>query len=158
SSRPVDVRGRPLQVGHVLKSFSGAVQEFNGYTELNFPTQELVDATIHDELLPAPGEVTKDWLMSSAGDMNFEQNESGLLAVNNVTVCPLDNEYTRFSEWKVDVGLGCGTPVVVITAGQVAGFDPANYVGKKLTRIVGTLKALNLSFNLWILQPRAIED
>jgi hypothetical protein len=160
-SRPIDIKGRPVQVGQTLRSFEGGVAEFNGFTELNFPVQELVDATIDETLLPEPTPIEAAWLQSGndQGLRRLEENESALMQVSAVTVCPLDSDYERFQQWKVDVGQGCGRAVNVISASTVATFDPQAFVGQRLTRIVGALRAVNLgSFNVWILLPRRAAD
>jgi hypothetical protein len=160
-SRPIDVMRRPVQIGQVLKAFEGGVAEFNGFTELNFPVQELVDARIDETLLPDPVAIDPAWLASGndQGLLRLEEQESGLVSVAGVKVCPLDNDFERFQQWKVDIGRGCGTPVNEISASTVASFDPAAMVGRRLTRIVGALRAVNLgSFNVWILLPRRAAD
>jgi hypothetical protein len=158
-SRPIDIKGRPVQVGQVLKAFEGGVAEFNGFTELNFPAQELVSDEIDETLLPDPVPIDKTWLGDAQGLLRLEEQEAGLMAVSDVTVCPLDEDFERFQQWKVNIGLGCGAAVNVISASTVAGFDPRAQVGKKLTRIVGALRAVNLgSFNVWILLPRRAAD
>ena len=158
-SRPVDVRGRDVAIGQTMKSFEGGVAEFNGFTELNFPVQEIDDETPDEGLLPAPTPIDPAWLTAEDGPLRFEELESGLVSVSDVTVCPLDDDFQRFKQWKVDLGQGCNRPVNVISAATVAGFDPAASVGKKLTRVVGALRTVNLgSFNVWILLPRRPSD
>lgn len=165
SSRPRDTSGNDLQVGHTLASLGGGIQEFNGFTEMNFPDQKIADpnprSTPSETYLPEPVVITGAMLNDNSMEqkLRMESNESGLVALVDATVCALDSDYTRYSQWKVDVGAGCATPVNVISAGQVNGFDPAMYVGKRLRRIVGTLKGVNLSSrNIWIVQPRRSSD
>ena len=89
-----------------------------------------------------------------------------LVAVEDAVVCPLDEDFDTFGQWKLDVGGGCppearqGDYVNVITKGQVNDFVPADHVGETLPRVVGTLRPVNAAgdFNVWILYPRSIDD
>ena len=158
-SRPIDVRGRDVTIGQTMKWFEGGVAEFNGFTELNFPVQEILDVTPDESLLPPPADIDPAWLVAEDGPLRFEELESGLASVSDVTVCPLDNDWQRFKQWKLDLGQGCSRPVNVISAATAAGFDPAAFVGRKLTRVVGALRTVNLGgFNVWILLPRRPSD
>lgn len=159
-SRPIDVKGRPVQVGQTLKSFEGGIAEFNGFTEVNFPVQEIADPNSDTTLLPDPVNIDPNSLDSGdQGQLRMEEQEAALVSVTNATVCPLDNDFDRFQQWKVNIGLGCGKPVNVISAATVPSFDPRAQVGKKLGRIVGALRGVNLaSTNIWILLPRSAAD
>jgi hypothetical protein len=160
-SRPIDVRRRPVQIGHTLADVEGGIVEFNGFTELNFPVQELASEDVDESLLPQPVRVDPAWLVrgNEQGQLRMEEQEGGLVTVENVTVCPLDGDFERFQQWKVDVGNGCGSPVNVISASTVATFDPREVVGRRVTRIAGALRGVNLaSNNIWILLPRNAAD
>jgi hypothetical protein len=155
--------GQDLQVGHVIERIAGGLTEFNGLTELNFPEVELLETAPNPALLPAPVVVDPDWLDSATSDsgmINLERNESGLLAVVDAKVCPLDDEYEEFFQWKVDIGNGCGNGAMnIVTQGAVEGFDPATVVGDTLPQVVGALRAVNIgSFHVWIMQPRNAAD
>jgi hypothetical protein len=162
--RPRAADGRSIEVGHKVKQVSGGVSEFNGFTEFNFPTTQLEAGGPDPSLVPAPVLLQGDWLKQQLGEsgmINLERVESALVAVEGATVCPTegDDDYTTYGQWKLDAGRGCGVPFNVITKGQVSDFDPAKLVGKKLTRVVGTLKSVSIgSFNVWIVQPRSIDD
>jgi hypothetical protein len=160
--RPRAEDGTPIELGHEVAWVAGGVGEFNGYTELNFPQTELVDETPDLAALPEPVVVQAEWLQSPSGPtgmINLERVESGLIAVDGATVCPLDDEWVTFAQWKLDLGLGCGDPVNVITKGQVTDFLPEAHVGTQLPRVVGTLKSVNIgSFNVWIMLPRQLSD
>ncbi|HKA87597.1 MAG TPA: hypothetical protein VKE22_08020 [Haliangiales bacterium] len=158
-SLPRDDAGVGVKVGQTVSYVSGGVSEFNGFTELNFPQTHVATVTPDPALLPAPVPLSSNWLLNVAAMVSLEQWEAGLVSLDNVTVCSLDGDYTRFGQWKVNVGLGCGKPMNVVTAGQVSGFDPAQHVGMPLRRIVGTLRGVNRSsFNVWIVQPRNAAD
>jgi hypothetical protein len=159
--RPIDIRGRSVHVGQTLKWVEGGVVEFNGFTELNFPSQEIDDLMGDPSFLPEPVLIDREWLRSGANQnlLKMEEQESGLMRIENAIVCSLDTDYERFKQWKVNIGLGCGTAVNVITASQITSFDPAAYVGKTIPRITGMLRAVNLgSLNVWILLPRSASD
>jgi hypothetical protein len=160
-SRPVDVRGRPIQIGQTLKFFEGGVDEFNGFTEMNFPSQEIDSATTDLTYLPAPAPIDKEWLRSGGpmyDQLKMEQLEAGVVSVSGGVVCNLDSDFDRFQQWKINIGLGCGTPINVITASQIASFDPRAYVGKTIPKIVGTLRGVNIGRNIWIVLPRNEAD
>ncbi len=156
--RPRAEDGREIVIGSVLADVSGGVSEFNGLTEFNFPQTNLTEGAAQPALVPAPAVLDPAWLL--AEPINLERVESALVAVVGATVCPLDDNYTMYGQWKLDVGHGCGSKVYnVITKGQVSDFDPAGYVGMTLPRVVGTLRAVNIgSFSVWIVQPRVLAD
>ena len=187
-SRPRDENGCDLEIGQVIDGFSGAVQEFNGLTELGFPQTFVASTTRMDEAdnqhcdrvdvdpgripPPAPLDATgaDSWFTEL---IQFERNEGGLIAIDDGTMCggmpclpagfpvlcPLDNDYVTYKQWKLDVGLGCDSPVNVITSGVITTFDPALYVGQQIPRVVGSLRPVNIgTFNVWILYPRSAAD
>ncbi len=157
-SRPRDERGDDLVVGQFINGFAGAVQEFNGLTEISFPqtfTDEGSAADADPAHVPVPDVVQESWLTDI---IEFERRESTLIAVEGATLCELDEDYADYKQWKLDVGRGCGSPINVITAG-VAEFDPTGYVGMTIPRVVGTLQPVNIgSFNVWIIKPRSDDD
>ncbi len=155
-SRPADQNNDGLIRGEVISRVNGAISEFNGLTEVNFP-RSFVDSTdAMPGLLPEPAVIQTSWLSSR---IEMERNEAGLVAIENATLCALDVDYDTYKQWKLDLGLGCNNPVNVITSGQVPDFDPAAYVGQVMPRVVGTLRPVNIgSFNVWIIYPRDIDD
>jgi hypothetical protein len=156
-SRPRDEQGRGLSIGQAITGFAGNVQEFNGLTEIGFP-QTFVegDPDVNEARIPAPSVVTADWLDDP---IRFEEAETGLLQVNGGIVCPLDDDFASYFQWKLDIGRGCGDPINVITAGTITEFDPATAVGQTLPRVVGVLRPVNIgSFNVWIIHPRTCAD
>jgi hypothetical protein len=168
-NRPRDEEFRAIEIGHQVRWVSGGIGEFNGLTELNFPQTALVeddggDPVAPDEsLLPEPVVIQSAWLtgaQSPTGMLKLEEVESGLAAVENGVLCPLDEDYETYSQWKLDLGLGCGVPINVISAGNVSDFDPADHPpGTVFSRVVGTVRAVNIgSFHVWILQPRRSSD
>lgn len=167
--RPRAEDGTAIEVGHLVSWVAGGIGEFNGFTEFNFPQTLLLDP---DEMtedvetdpsrLPEPAVLDPIWLTSPTGAdgmINLERVESALVAVENGTVCPLDDEYTTYSQWKLDVGWGCSKPFNIITKGAVTGFEPSDYVGQVMPRVVGTLRAVNIgTFHVWIIYPRQLSD
>jgi hypothetical protein len=151
-SRPADEEGRELAPGSTVDRLTGSIGEFNGLTEVNFPqTFSTGDAPDRD-LLPAPTLIDPAWL---ATPIELERLEGGLVAIEGGVVCPLDDDYVTYGQWELDVGNGCSRPFDVVTRGQVGEFDPADYVGRPLPRVVGTLRPV---FSYWIIYPRDAGD
>lgn len=164
-SAPRDQRGRLIRQGQVIDGFSGGMTEFNGLTEIGFPVTFASDDAVVPERLPVPVAFDKDtWfkaLTDPQGIINFERNEAAPIEITNAKVCELDNDYVRFAQWKLDPfgdGGNCATNrnvINVVTAGVVAGLDPATLVGKTLPRVVGVLRP---AFSIWIIFPRSAAD
>ncbi|HUH01712.1 MAG TPA: hypothetical protein VML75_06930 [Kofleriaceae bacterium] len=155
-SRPEDTEHHGLAKGHVVTSLKGSVSEFNGLTEVNFPRTEIAAPEPTPGLLPEPTVLQASWLQTR---IEMERIEAGLVAVDDATLCPLDEEFDTFKQWKLDVGLGCRNSINIISAGQVPDFDAAAHVGEVLPRVVGTLRPINIgSFHVWILYPRELAD
>ena len=156
--RPRDERGRNINAGQFIDGFTGGVQEFNGLTEIGFPQSFVTEAdpiVVNEARIPEPVLIEESWLTNK---ILFERAEAGLVAMNNVTVCELDDDYATYKQWKVDIGAGCGSPINVITAG-VTEFDPAARVGQPIAHLVGTLRPVNIgTFNVWIVFPRTGAD
>lgn len=156
-SRPKDEMGRNISAGQFLDGFAGGVQEFNGLTEMGFPQSFATDTSVDPARIPPPARVLPSWFTTP---IEFEKHESGLIEVVGGTVCPLDESWTTFKQWKLDIGRGCGTSssVSVITAG-VVDFDPATRVGMTVARVVGVLRPVNIgTFNVFIMFPRDSAD
>lgn len=157
-SSPRDERGRELVVGQVIRGFAGGVVEFNGLTELSFPQTFAFEGEPEVNLarLPAPPVLQQSWF---AQKIEFERVESSPIAVLGGTVCPLDDDYEEFKQWKLDVGNGCNGDVINLVTNGVLDFDPAANVGRVLPRVVGALRPINIgSFNVWIIFPRFAQD
>jgi hypothetical protein len=154
--RPVGEGTGAIQVGDVIEVLTGGISEFNGLTEVNFPESFVAEGERDADRLPEPVVIQPEWLGTR---IEMERVEAGLVAIENATVCELDDDYETFSQWKLDLGLGCGDPVNVITQGQVNDFDPAEHVGQVLPRVVGTLRPVNIgTFDVWIIYPRTADD
>ncbi len=157
-SRPKDEQGRAINAGQFTNGFAGGVQEFNGLTEIGFPqsfVEEPTPVSVDEARIPAPVVIQSSWLTNI---IEFEKNETGLVQINNGTVCPIDDDYATYKQWKVDVGSGCGRPINVITTG-VSEFDPTTHEGMPITRVVGVLRPVNIgTFNVWIIYPRTGAD
>ncbi len=154
-SRPKDEEGRNIEAGQFIDGYAGAVQEFNGLTEMGFPQSFVSDTSIDLARIPTPPVVQAAWL---SNPIEFEKWESSPIAIEGATVCPLDDDYTTYKQWKLDLGRGCGSAVNVITNG-VIDFDPATRVGQPVTRVVGVLRPVNIgTFNVFIIFPRNSAD
>jgi hypothetical protein len=155
---PRDERGNEIKVGMIIPGFTGGVTEFNGLTELGFPQTfaRSGEPEITPARLPEPRVLELSWFTQR---IEFERIESGLLKVNNVKVCPLDDDYTTFKQWKLDVGRGCSGDVINVVTAGVVDFDPAGKAGMTLGSVVGALRPINIgSFNVWIIYPRSNQD
>lgn len=167
-SAPKDQDGHAIHVGDEVAKFNGGLSEFNGLTEVGFPRTTVPDPQQNDPArLPAPVVVDPaTWfgpLSASDGMINFERNESGAIALVNAKVCPLDDDYETYKQWKLDpagASGNCGDDVInVITQGTDFETDPATLVGRVLPRVVGILRPVNIgSFNVWIIFPRGASD
>jgi hypothetical protein len=178
-SRARDENGCDVVEGQLIDGFGGGVQEFNGLTEIGFPqtfvaaTVDSCDARVVDPARIPParsvcGPMSMPPCMGSwlSDIIEFEKMEGGLISVDTATLgaglpvlCPLDQEYETYKQWKLDIGAGCDDPINVITAGAVTSFDPAVYVGQVIPRVVGTLRPVNIgAFNVWIMFPRSAAD
>lgn len=170
--------GHVLEQGEAIDGFGGGLSEFNGLTEIGFPqtfTPPFKDEdgdnkndAVRKDRMPAPVVLQTSWfggLSDPAGRINFERNEAGAIEIEDGVVCPLDEDYATFRQWKLDPagvgGANCdGDNLInVITAGVVPSFDPAAMVGQKLPRVVGILRPVSIgSFNVWIIFPRSMDD
>jgi len=170
--------GHVLAEGEAIGGFAGGLTEFNGLTEVGFPTTftpayndgngDGVNDAIDRARMPAPALLQTSWfgaLSDPTGRINFERNEAGQIEIRNGVVCPLDEDYATYKQWKLDPsGVGgdncAGDNLLnVITAGVVTSVDPAALVGKTLPRVVGILRPVSVgSFNVWIVYPRGAGD
>lgn len=155
-SRPEGEEGLDIEAGHVVAQVGGGISEFNGLTEIGFPSTVLSADEPDRSLLPEPVVIQPEWLDTL---IELERVEAGLVAVENGLLCPLDEDFDTYGQWKLDVGMGCRDALNIITQGQVAEFDPADYVGQTIPRVVGTLRPVNIgTFHVWLIYPREIED
>lgn len=176
-----DQFGNQLVEGSLIESFVGGLTEFNGLTELGFPRTfvpkkpdpanpdfDIPAFPPNPALLPPPVRFDPSWfggLSDPAGRINFEKNEAGAIEVVNGIVCPTDEVYDTYKQWKIDPtgegGANCdGREVLnVITAGTSFTTDPRTLVGKVLPRVVGIVRPVSIgSFNVWIIYPRGESD
>ncbi len=158
-SRAKDEMGRTIVPGQFVDGYAGAVTEFNGLTEMGFP-QSFATSAASDPAqanlarIPTPVTIARSWLTTR---IEFERNESGLVQVVGGTVCPLDDDWDEFKQWKLDIGAGCGSPINVVTSGIE--FDPGPLAGMVLPKVVGLLRPINIgTFNVWIMYPRDGSD
>lgn len=177
-SAPRGSDGHVLVEGEAIDGFAGGLTEFNGLTEIGFPqtfspaykddNSDGVNDAVDRARLPAPALLSPAWfgaLSVPTGRINFERNEAGAIEIQGGVVCPLDQDYETYKQWKLDpAGVGgdnCqgGNLINVITAGVVTSIDPAALVGQKLPKVVGILRPVSIgSFNVWIIYPRAASD
>ncbi len=155
-SRPLDHEGRPIRRGDVVSTISGGVTHFNGLVQFSFPQTLSADEAPDRERLAPPARFDQTWLTSLT---ELGRVESAPLAVEGAELCPLDEDYDTFEQWKLDVGRGCGDAINVITAERLDEFDPAPYVGEVIPEVVGVLRPINIgNFHVWIIYPRDEDD
>ncbi|MBA3454036.1 MAG: hypothetical protein H0T42_13160 [Deltaproteobacteria bacterium] len=169
-----DQFGRLLEVGRMISKFNGGLSEFNGLTEVGFPRTYAPETdaeapAINLGRVPAPVRFAMTWfepLSDPAGRINFERNEAGAIEIIGARVCPTDEEYDTYKQWKVDPS-GVATPAIcngnrvisVITQGTDFTTDPKTLVGRVLPRLVGIVRPVSIgSFNVWIIYPRGASD
>jgi hypothetical protein len=182
-SAPRDQCFQPIEVGQVISGFNGGLSEFNGLTELGFPStfaptdglpilegEDECTHVLHDvnpARLPQPAVVELSWfgpLSDPGGIINFERNEAAPIQINGGTVCDLDEDFDTFKQWKVDpagVGGDCegNDNVINVISTGITTIDPTALVGQTLPKVVGVLRPVNIgSFNVWIIFPRSADD
>lgn len=160
-SRPRGEEGESIDQGDTVARLTGAIGEFNGLTEVNFPQSFMTGEERDQDRIPDPVVIQEDWLQANTIEM--ERVESALVAVEGAPLCELDEAYDTFKQWKLAVGGDCANRdgvVNIITQGQVNEFDPTAYeAGSVFPRVVGTLRPVNIgSFHVWIIYPRAMSD
>jgi predicted extracellular nuclease len=133
-----DVTG--IQRGDSI-TITGQVDEYNGLTELKFPTSIVVHS--HDHGLPDPEVLTTDEIYQPSA---AEQWEGVLVRVEDVTVTSAPDQY---GQWKVDDGSG---DAMVDDLGDYT-YNPV--VGDTLEYVIGVL---NYSFDEYKMEPRDNDD
>lgn len=149
-------RPKGIEQGSVIEEIIGTVVEFYGFTELSFPTYR-VGGKISNLV---PVELTGALL---GQDTEMEKLESRLVEVRDVTVCPLGDTYATFGQWVVlvDPAGNCNTGkggVNIVSALSAEGFDPADHVGGKLSRVTGDLRYHAAARPSWLLYTRSDDD
>jgi hypothetical protein len=139
--------GRPpfyIVPGKRVRSFSGNISKFVGFTEVNFPLFDIPEDPPMPQILPAPT------LLAAADTSNLAKllglaastvKASG--AVCDVTAPAAAEQWIKYSTFVLDGGsAACDAFTsfsVQLPAKVVGGFDPTMSAGKKAT-IVGMLK------------------
>jgi hypothetical protein len=144
--------------GDIVTTLRGQVDEFFGFTELGFP----------DFLVESGGTVPEPAIIQAghlADDNAMEALESSLVAVENVTVCPVDAGYYAYDQWRVTFGdidtCDDEENTAVILIGETSVFDnldPIALEGQTLERITGNLRYHYLADPSWIIVPRRAAD
>jgi hypothetical protein len=164
-SAPVDQNALFISEGQVITGFAGGISEFDGLTEIGFPQTFVAPGgpQIDKTLEPPTQVIDNTWF--STNKINFERYEASAIEVDGGVVCPLGPDYVTYKQWTIDpAGVGdataCGSKnlINIITAG-VVDLDPGTLVGKKVPKLVGVLRPVNIgSFNVWIIYPRSPAD
>lgn len=147
-----------LVEGDRLATLRGQVSEFFGFTELSFPDYQVAG---ENEPVDVPAALIEPaWLTE---DDQMESLESSMVKVQNVTVCPMDEQYYLYDQWRVLVNPGgsCEDETATINVGETGRFDdidPPSLVGSQLTEVTGTLRYHYLAAPSWIIVPRNAQD
>ncbi|HEY5933858.1 MAG TPA: hypothetical protein VIU61_04470 [Kofleriaceae bacterium] len=170
-SAPRDQLGRLLLEGQVIDGFTGGVSEFNGLTEIGFPSTTAPEVVDHNPArLPAPAAFDPMWfgpVSDPMGRINLEKNEAAPIAITGATVCPLDDDFDTYKQWKISPSgtAACSdddSVLSVITSGVISDLDMAklsSLEGTALPRVVGVLRPVSIGgFNVWIIYPRSPAD
>ncbi|MBM4396945.1 MAG: hypothetical protein FJ087_14805, partial [Deltaproteobacteria bacterium] len=169
----------PVQVCDRVRRVSGGVSAFNGFTELKFPSWELVEWDPSEGPCPVPEPFDLTGLacadLYGAGPLRYE---GALVRVRNVEVdcddgeaCYQDAKYVRYGEWWINLkGGSCKTGKVYVVSHIAApDFDPFLPENARISSITGTLKPLYFSPDsedkckmggdfTWIVEPRCPDD
>jgi len=164
-SAPVDQNAQFISEGQIITGFAGGISEFDGLTEIGFPQTFVAPgvAQINKALEPPTKVIDNTWF--NTNKINFERYEAAAIEIDGGVVCPLGTDYVTYKQWTLDpAGVGdataCGGTnlINIITAG-VIDLDPGTLVGKKIPKLVGILRPINIgSFNVWIIYPRSATD
>ena len=166
--------GKPpvgIDVGTVLKEVRGGVSEFVGFTELNFPRQDILKddqgkVVNNPAFVPAPTLLTSGNVSDNA---LMEDNEAGLVELRNVRACApksaddLDR-WERFGQFPIDMGGGCGAgSAPTIATRPISSFNPLVNDGVMLTKVVGNVRNVSGasssgSFSFWTINIRTPDD
>jgi hypothetical protein len=149
--------GKPPQYivpGKVLKSFSGNLAKFVGFSELNFPLFDAADDTVPLAPLPAPVVLTQDHI-ANRDNVFLLQYDAGVVEVSG-KVCDPDppnptndpkiqstkDQWASYNEFVIDADGTCQSisNFAVQMPGKVLGtFDPLQHRGGAIT-VVGMLR------------------
>jgi len=145
-----------VEVGDLVVSLAGTVDEFFGFTELSFPSWKAEGTAV----VPAPTVI--DAVNVDDGDA-LEQYESALVEVQDVLVCPLGDGFYTYGQWTVlvDPAGTCGGTtgmINVVSAFAVADFDPEEHVGETLPFVRGNLRYHSSAAPPWMIYVRSEED
>jgi len=146
-----------LEEGMTLTTLRGQVDEFFGFTELGFPDYQFSTVKIE---MPDPVVLTAQM---TANDDGMEALESSLVRVEDVVVCPMDDQYTAYDQWRVLLNPDgdCDEPADTILVSETAGIegvDPPSMVGDELDAVTGTLRYHYLAEPSWMIVPRRAAD
>ncbi len=143
--------------GSYLTALRGEAEEYFGFTELSFP-----DYLVGDGELALPDPVLIDATLL-ADENAMEALESSLVEVQGVVVCPMDEQYEQYDQWKVlvDPSATCDDTIgaiLVAETGGIEGLDPPSLTGQTLDHVIGTLRYHYLAEPSWMIVPRRASD
>ncbi|MCC6748804.1 MAG: hypothetical protein IT371_14185 [Deltaproteobacteria bacterium] len=74
--------------------------------------------------------------------------------------CQVKESFVRYNQWTVSFEDGEGTrrELAIVSKGALPNFDPSKALGKKIGRLVGTIRHLGFGRPAWVLEPRRQTD
>jgi hypothetical protein len=129
--------------GKVLKSFSGNVSKFVGFTELNFPLFDATDDTVPLAPLPPPVVLSISSL-ANRDNVGLLKYDASVVTYTGKICDPMLNpsQWTKYNEFVIDGNNTCDSLTnyaVELPAKTLGTFDPLMTKGKTLT-VVGMLR------------------
>jgi len=128
-----------IEVGDVLASLAGNVDEYYGFTEISYPIFKIDEGV--SVTLPKPEELNATMV---ADPITLEKLESASVVAHNVWVCPLNSDFAKYNQWRVslDTTPGCSDETKLINVLTPSGFTftPKGHEGIKIACIKGFMR------------------
>jgi hypothetical protein len=145
-----------IEAGARLTELRGQADEFFGFTELGFPDY------LADGELPEPAPFVIGLSRLSDNDA-MEEWEGSLVEVQDVRVCPTDEQYELYDQWPVllDPEGDCSDETATILVAETAVFDeldPPSLAGATLSRVIGNQRYHAAAEPSWMIVPRYASD
>ncbi len=165
--------------GMTVANINGTIGAFNGFTEMNFPIWEVVDANPDMTRVPAPAVITRAMLQDP---LVMKGYEAELVELDGYRVCnlalpnadPYDvRGYKIYNQYRVsppdfidanglckDLSNGSygdrNVGAFVVSYNTIPCFNPAKNYGKTVPKIVGMLRHIEPALGIqdWVIEPR----
>ncbi|MFH1131193.1 MAG: hypothetical protein V1754_07650 [Pseudomonadota bacterium] len=152
ANTPMDITKMVIEVDRVERSvWDDRFLELERYEAA---LVQVSDVNVFDELRECDvnGNGVVDWSSDQESDCS---NDCG-----DTAGCVVWETYSRYQQWTVTFtdGLGEKRELAVVSVGAIPDFDPVKSPGKKLGKLVGTLRHISFGRPAWILEPRRVAD